>query len=114
MQRLFIVLRLYSHNLQSSLTSWISTIFSGGQAKTSFLDHGHIKTDFRIQSPSDISVAVAIQLAFCYNRFWGNAFVVPGNAYATVYCYNLGYFLGNSLRRFWGNVSSGFQHVTLC
>jgi hypothetical protein len=83
------LMRLYNHTLQSSLTSWISTIFSGVQAKISFFDHGHTKTDFWIQSPSDISVAVATQLAFCYNRFWGNAFVVPGNTYATVYCYNV-------------------------
>jgi hypothetical protein len=40
--------------------------------------------------PSDISATVATQPTFCYNR---------------------GYFLGKVLRRFWGNVSSGFQHV---
>jgi hypothetical protein len=45
-----------------------------------------------MQSPSDISVAVATQLTFGYNR---------------------GYFLGNGLRRFHRSVSSGFQHVTL-
>jgi hypothetical protein len=33
--------------------------------------------------------AVVTQWTFCYNRFWGNVFVVPGNTYATVYCYNI-------------------------
>jgi hypothetical protein len=59
-----------------------STIFSGG----------HPKTVLRMQSPSDISVAVATQLTFCYNR---------------------GYFLGNGLRPFHRSVSSRFQHVTI-
>jgi hypothetical protein len=38
---------------------------------------------------SCISLAVATQWTFCYDRFWRNAFVVPGNTYATVYCYNV-------------------------
>jgi hypothetical protein len=42
-----------------------------------------------MQSPSDISVAVAMICPFCYKGFWGNGFVVPGNTYATVYCYNV-------------------------
>jgi hypothetical protein len=46
----------------------------------------------RMQSPSDISVAVATQWTFCYNRV---------------------YFQGNGLRRFHRSVSSGFQHVTI-
>jgi hypothetical protein len=124
---------LQSHFTIIPQTSWISTIFSGVQSKTSFFEvnarlrltssavtsrltdffGGYFKTDIRMQSPSDISVTVAIICPFCYNGFWGNAFVVPGNTYATVYCYNRGYFLGKGLRCFWGNVSSGFQQVTI-
>jgi hypothetical protein len=62
-----------------------STVSRGGNG-------GHPTTVLRMQSPSDISVAVATQLTFCYNRV---------------------YFLGNGLRRFHRNVSSGFQHVTV-
>jgi hypothetical protein len=47
------------------------------------------ETDSSNAIPSYISPAVANQQPFCYNRFWGNAFVVPGNTYATVYCYNV-------------------------
>jgi hypothetical protein len=96
-----------------------STIFNGGQAKTlvfgfrwtlGFITKGFVdplrshllpRYDFTCSAircsgnaPYKLMVtcfvwAVVTQRTFGYNRFWGNAFVVPGNTYATVYCYNV-------------------------